>query len=368
MQKDRERRQMGYIASQPRGKTEIPVNAMKHWRITAALLGMGMICAPAFSANAARPGAVNYIEGTAYLDGRQLNNQDVDSAELDAGQVLTTSDGKAEVLLAPGIFLRLDDYSAVRMIPPDVTQTQVEIEQGRAAVEVDQIFPQNQVQIVDGGVTTQVVKPGYYEFDATHPEAMVFKGQAEVEVGNEWVRIKDHHELDLSGVAEGAHEKTANFDTRGAQDELYNWSILRSQYLAEADNEIADLNIVNGALTNAADNLLKAANQSDYVQKAIAGIDQALDDTKQAAAFVHDDSAATAPTASPNFDAPPPPAPRINFMLYSSLNNLKLAYDALNRVPGGDFGGYRTRINDDIAAAADVLVNGIASFNARHPR
>ncbi len=339
---------------------------MWHRRITAALLGMGMICVPAFAANPARPGTVNYIEGVAYLDGRLLNIQNVGTAELGPGQVLTTSDGKAEVLLTPGIFLRVDDHSAVKMISPDLTKTQVEIEQGRAAVEVDRIFPQNRVQIVDGGVTTQVIKPGYYQFDATHPEAKVFKGRAEVEVGGKRIEIKDHHELTLSGVAVGAHEKPANFDTHGAQDELYNWSSLRSQYLAEANNQIA-LNIVNDNLTNAADDLLKAANQSDYVQKAIAAIDKALDDTKQAAARDHDDSAAGVPTASPNFDAPPPPAPRTNFMLYSSLNSLKSAYDTLSRVPGGDFGGYRTRINDDIAVAVDVLVNGIASYNAKHP-
>ena len=41
-------------------------------------------------------------------------------------------------------------------------------------------------------------------------------------------------------------------------------------------------------------------------------------------------------------------------MLYSSLNSLRFAYDALTRVPGGDFGGYRTRMNDDIAAAVEV--------------
>ena len=54
-------------------------------------------------------------------------------------------------------------------------------------------------------------------------------------------------------------------------------------------------------------------------------------------------------------------------MLYSSLNSLKFAYNALTRVPGGDFGGYRAQMNDDIAAVAAVLVNGIASFNAQHP-
>jgi len=126
------------------------------------------------------------------------------------------------------------------------------------------------------------------------------------------------------------------------------------------------LKIVSDALTKADDDLLKAANQSDYVQKAIAEIHQALDDTKQAAAHLHGDSGAAAPITAANFDAAPPPAPRANFMLYSSLNSLKFAYDALARVPGGDFGGYRTRMNDDIAAAAEVLVDGIASYNAKH--
>ena len=126
------------------------------------------------------------------------------------------------------------------MISPDLTQTQVELDRGRVAVEVDQISQQNEVQIVDSGVTTQVVKPGYYEFDAAHPEAMVFKGQAEVELGaNKWEEIKGNHELALTGVVDGAREKTAGFNTHDAQDELYNWSSLRSQYLAEANNQIA---------------------------------------------------------------------------------------------------------------------------------
>jgi hypothetical protein len=98
------------------------------------------------------------------------------------------------------------------------------------------------------------------------------------------------------------------------------------------------LNIVRNDLTNARDRLVRAANQSDYVQKAIAQLDQALDDAKQAAAHVNDDSAAAAPTAIPNFDAEPPPARLTNLMLYSSLNSLKLAYDALNQAPGGGFG------------------------------
>jgi hypothetical protein len=134
-----------------------------------------------------------------------------------------------------------------------------------------------------------------------------------------------------------------------------------------ANVSAGSLNSVRHALTNAAGSLLNAANQSDYVQNAIAVIDQALDDANQAAAHVHDDSGVRPPSAIPNFDAPPPPAPRTNFMLYSSLDNLRSAYDALNRIPGGDFAGYRVRLKNDIATAAEVLVSGIATYNARHP-
>jgi FecR protein len=203
----------------------------------AALAGLGVLGIPAFGATPARPGTVNYIEGAAFLDGNQLNGQQIGSAAMNAGDELTTQNGKAEVLLTPGIYLRVDSNSAVKMISPDLAQTQVELDRGRAGVEVDQIFPQNNVQVIDSGVTTQLLKTGYYEFDAAHPEALVFKGRAEVELGdNRWETVKGHHEMTL--IAD-THEKTNDFNASGAGDELYNWSSLRSQYLAEANNQIA---------------------------------------------------------------------------------------------------------------------------------
>jgi hypothetical protein len=80
----------------------------------------------------ANPGTVNYVEGSALLDGTALNRNDVGRAYLQPGEVLSTEKGKAEVLLTPGVFLRLDENSAVKMISPDLTNTQVEVDQGRA--------------------------------------------------------------------------------------------------------------------------------------------------------------------------------------------------------------------------------------------
>jgi hypothetical protein len=53
-------------------------------------------------------------------------------------------------------------------------------------------------------------------------------------------------------------------------------------------------------------------------------------------------------------------------MLYFALNSLRFAYDALSRTPGGDIGGFRTKLNADIATAAAGLVQGINSYNAEY--
>ena len=215
--------------------------------ITTALLGLGLgaglIGAPAFAEEVARPGTVNYVEGAAYIDGQPLNAKQIGSLDLQPGQELTTANGRAEILLTPGVFLRVDKNSAVKMISPDLVQTQVQLDKGRVGVEVDEIHDENNLQIIDAGVNTRLLKNGYYEFSANNPEVEVFKGKAEVQVADGRTReVKGHHELLLAGAANGeplAKEKPASFNEGQAEDALFNWSKLRSHYLAEANNEMA---------------------------------------------------------------------------------------------------------------------------------
>lgn len=185
----------------------------------------------------AGPGTLNYVEGAVAIDGRPVSAQAVGSADVESGQVLATGHGKAEMLLTPGVFFRLDDNSAAKMVSPDLTRTVVDLESGRAAVEVDQIFKQNDIQVLEDGNPTQLLKPGLYEFDANAGTVRVFDGEAVVQDRlNNWVKVKGHHELALG---DGMHLKAHSFDTDAAKDELYNWSSLRSQYLADANEQIA---------------------------------------------------------------------------------------------------------------------------------
>ncbi|NYF91983.1 hypothetical protein RBB79_20110 [Tunturiibacter empetritectus] len=192
-------------------------------------------------ANPARPGSLNYVEGQASIDGRQVTARSVGQAEIQPGQYLATADGRAEMLLTPGVFLRLDKNSTVKMIKPDLTHTEVSVEQGRAEVEADQLYPQNMILIDQKGGQTQILKNGLYEFNADANTVRTFDGKAAVYPGNDLeskvkpVEVKGGKQIILVGEA----VKPVSFNKDRSQDDLYRWSELRSQYLGEANVNLA---------------------------------------------------------------------------------------------------------------------------------
>lgn len=199
------------------------------------------LCAPAFGQNAisARPGTLNYIEGQGSIDGQALTSKSVGHAELHPGETIETGNGKAEVLLTPGVFLRLGDNSSVKMVSPSLTHTEVQVDRGRAEVEVDQIYKQNNLLVDQGQTQTQLLKGGLYEFSAADGNLRVFDGKAAVlptADGQKPVVVKGGHELALNGTT-----KPVGFDRNDAkaQDSLYSWSSLRSEYLGEANERLA---------------------------------------------------------------------------------------------------------------------------------
>lgn len=189
-------------------------------------------------ANTAVPGTLNYIEGSATMDGQPVNQHSIGNAILEPDQLISTTNGHAEVLLTPGVYLRLAPDSVAQMISPNLTDTAVKITQGNAAVEVDQLFKQNDIHVVVNDVPVQLTKPGLYAFDANRNSVVVFSGEAVVAKTNgKWTTIKKGHQLSL---AEGPNLKPVKFDVDAQeQSDLYRWSSLRSDYLAESNAQIA---------------------------------------------------------------------------------------------------------------------------------
>src|SRR5580693_1369833 len=113
----------------------------------------------------ARPGTVNYVEGQAAMGGQSLDAKSV-GVELGEGQSITTLNGKAEILLTPGVFLRLGPNSSARLVSASLSNIQVQLDQGHAMIEVDQIFPENHLRVMQGNFTIDMQKKGLYDFDA----------------------------------------------------------------------------------------------------------------------------------------------------------------------------------------------------------
>jgi hypothetical protein len=212
------------------------------WKGPAKLLGglllTGLI-SPLLAANTPVPGAVNYIEGQVSINGDQLSSKSVGSAEVDRNQVITTDQGKVELLLTPGVFLRLGDNSSLRMVSPSLTDTQVELQRGEAMLEVDQLYRENSIRLLEDGASAQILKKGVYEFNADQQRVAVYDGQAQVAKEDQSLKLKKGKQTKL-----GERLRATKFD-RSYEDPLYAWSSLRSQYVAEGSAQYASAIYVN---------------------------------------------------------------------------------------------------------------------------
>lgn len=196
-----------------------------------------VLALPAWAVDAAYPGTLNYIEGQATVGDESLNAKSVGSVNLEPGQSLSTGDGKAEILLTPGVFLRVGNNSTVKMVSSNLTDTQADLVKGKATVEVAEIHNYNQLLIGQQGATTTLLKNGLYAFDADNDSVRVLKGEALVQVNDQNVKVKGGRELDL---AQAGHLKAEKFDKKTFEaSDLYRFSDLRSQYLAEANVDVA---------------------------------------------------------------------------------------------------------------------------------
>jgi hypothetical protein len=187
---------------------------------------------------------LNYVEGQAYVAGERLDHDSIGKTTVEVGQTLSTNTGKAEILLTPGVFLRAGDNTAVKMMAAGLADTDLSLMQGHAMVEVDQIYPQNNIRMMEGNATARIMKPGLYDFDLQQNEMRVFDGQAMVQEGDRQIKLKAGHEL---AVAAGGPEKAEKFDKNAMSgDDLYRWSSLRSDYEAEANVDAGRLVVADG--------------------------------------------------------------------------------------------------------------------------
>lgn len=184
-------------------------------------------------------GALNYVEGQASINGQTLDPKSVRSAVVGPGMVLSTTNGKVEMLLSPGVFLRIGENSQLRMVSSNLADTEVALDRGQATIEADYFTSANHLTVHQGMASTAILKRGFYVLNSTasEPVVQVLDGKAQVTLNGKHVNVdKDGGVI----IAASGKLKVRNYNPKQTQDiALVRWSRLRSEYEAEANYETA---------------------------------------------------------------------------------------------------------------------------------
>jgi|SRR5271166_146026 len=192
-----------------------------------AVLAAGSACAQyVISAHA---GVVQYVEGRAYLNDQVVEPKFGQFPDIKENQEFRTEEGRAEILLTPGVFLRLGENSSIRMLSNHLTNTRFEVLSGSAMIECSDIPKDNSIEAVYKGNAIRFEKQGLYRIDAEPARVKVYEGEAVVTDGSGQLAVKGGKQSNLNGVL-----LTENFDRKDT-DALYNWSDRRAAYVAKAN-------------------------------------------------------------------------------------------------------------------------------------
>jgi len=184
----------------------------------------------------AKAGGVNFVEGTVAVirkSGRSGLLLKGDTLEI-GDRVSTGADGKAEILLNPGSYLRLGGLSAFEFRSTSLDDLQIRLDSGSAIFEV---FATEDFRVTVNSPKTKLalIDSGIYRIDVAADgtgKVAVWKGRAEI--GNEATVVKSGREATLAG----SQASIVKFD-RDDRDQLEVWSKGRAKELAKISSSLA---------------------------------------------------------------------------------------------------------------------------------
>lgn len=177
----------------------------------------------------AHSGVVHFIEGQVTLDGHALELKFGEFPDVKNGQTLATQDGRAEVLLTPGVVLRIGEDSSFKMISNNRSDTRLELVSGSAVVEVGELLASNSITLIHNDEHMALVKKGLYRLDTDPAQFRVYDGEARVTGGDQSLVAHKGREVLLGAVFD-----MKGFDVKDT-DALMRWAARRSEYLSEAN-------------------------------------------------------------------------------------------------------------------------------------
>src|SRR3954454_8190152 len=110
----------------------------------------------------AKSGLIHYTEGKVFLADAAVTQKVGEYPDMKAGQHLRTEEGRAEVLLTPGVFLRLAEDSEIAMISNALTNTRLDVVKGSVIIEAGEISKEQAIELTVGGSTLELRKRGVF--------------------------------------------------------------------------------------------------------------------------------------------------------------------------------------------------------------
>jgi len=178
----------------------------------------------------AHSGVVHYTEGQVTLEGQPVNMKFGEFPDVKNGETLATQDGRAEVLLTPGVILRIAENSSFKMVSNSRSDTRLEVLTGSALVEVGELLPTNSITLLYHDTHVELTKKGLYRIDCDDPAKLrVYEGEARVTAKDQTLEARKGRQVLFGTVLD-----MSAFDTKET-DAFMRWAARRSEYLAQAN-------------------------------------------------------------------------------------------------------------------------------------
>lgn len=190
--------------------------------VTAALCSAQIV-------TSAHSGTLHYLEGDVSVDSTPVQSKAGRFPEIKQQSVLRTAQGHAEVLLTPGVFLRVGENSAIKMFDNRLVSTRVEILSGTVIVESDDprmSIKDSRVELIYRDYEIRLVKHGLVEISSDPAQMKTYQGEALVSAANDRATVREGRLLPISAAL-----LTEKFNNK-VGDDLYLWAHDRSQSLS----------------------------------------------------------------------------------------------------------------------------------------
>jgi hypothetical protein len=198
-------------------------------RLPLAVLLVGASSAWAQQVISAHSGVIHFVEGTVTLDGQPVAPKFAEFPDVKNGQTLAAEDGRAEVLLTPGVILRIAENSSFQMVSNSRSDTRLSVVSGSALVEVGELLPSNAITVLYNDAHIELTKKGLYRIDSDPGKLRVYEGEARVTAGSQTLDARKGREVLLGAVLD-----MSGFDVKDT-DAFMRWAARRSEYLAQAN-------------------------------------------------------------------------------------------------------------------------------------